>query len=438
MRMLAFGITIVLLGWISVPLGSYRPVSLAIIVMAVALGLFLLSARSLHTGERVVSERSNFAFPALLIGAMVLWQILLFLPLPGEDSAASVRQIMLWGALLLVFWLFAGLTQGEKQLWVFSVAIVLIVAVQALGGLVLGFMGISFVPEQYIDGHFSRVRGSFVNANHFAAFVNLGIGLLMGAFVALAPETNSRGVRQSNNSTRGRYGAEFMILVVAGLMAAAVLLSGSRGAALGLAAAAFMLFVCTVSTRRRSRERIRALTIMLSVIAAGVLVIFFAKAGTRLTDADGFSERLWMWSVALDAAMLQPITGFGSGAFQWLPGLVANELPRDVRYDDAHNLFMETLAEQGVVGLGLLVAFFGVVVINLVKGLRHQEDTLRVAIIIGVLCGGCAIIVQSLVDFQFEVPANGVFFIAAIALALAAADPAWSGGGMRRRGHRHG
>jgi tetratricopeptide (TPR) repeat protein len=71
----------------------------------------------------------------------------------------------------------------------------------------------------------------------------------------------------------------------------------------------------------------------------------------RLTNLNG--QRLSLWRSALRAADAQPLHGIGPGTFEfWWDD--------DPRYDayvrDAHNLYLETLGELGIVGAGLLAA----------------------------------------------------------------------------------
>jgi O-antigen ligase len=96
----------------------------------------------------------------------------------------------------------------------------------------------------------------------------------------------------------------------------------------------------------------------LAVAVAGVtgLVLALAltlPAGSLADDmaARGGGNRPWYWHVAWQEASDFPVAGRGAGTFElaWL-----EQQPIEESVLDAHSLYLETLAELGFVGLGLL------------------------------------------------------------------------------------
>jgi O-antigen ligase len=73
--------------------------------------------------------------------------------------------------------------------------------------------------------------------------------------------------------------------------------------------------------------------------------------GARLFDLSA-AGRLDHWRVAWDGWQANPVIGSGAGTY-WQTWAAERPYPGDVR--DAHSLYLETLAELGVVGLVLLV-----------------------------------------------------------------------------------
>ena len=76
-------------------------------------------------------------------------------------------------------------------------------------------------------------------------------------------------------------------------------------------------------------------------------------AGSLADDmaARGGGNRPWYWHVAWQEASDFPVQGRGAGTFElaWL-----EQQPIEESVLDAHSLYLETLAELGLVGLGLL------------------------------------------------------------------------------------
>ena len=89
----------------------------------------------------------------------------------------------------------------------------------------------------------------------------------------------------------------------------------------------------------------------------------------RLFTLNG-NGRAQLWHVAIDAVHGHWIGGTGAGSYErdWDRSPKANEVLRN-----AHGLYVETLTELGIVGLGLLVALLA---IPLVAGLRARRVVL--------------------------------------------------------------
>ncbi len=105
--------------------------------------------------------------------------------------------------------------------------------------------------------------------------------------------------------------------------------------------------------------------------------------------------RLDTWESALDDARAHPAVGSGAGTFErwWLEH---RDVPLKVR--DAHNLYVETLAELGPIGLaGLLF----IVVLPLVAGVRARRSPL----VAPALAGFVALAVHAGIDWDWEMPA---------------------------------
>jgi O-Antigen ligase len=131
----------------------------------------------------------------------------------------------------------------------------------------------------------------------------------------------------------------------------------------------------------------------------------------RLGSVD--SNRYRYWDVALESWADRPLIGIGSGGF-----LVEWRKVRD-RVDesaDAHSLYVETLAELGLVGLALLLLFLGGIGASAVRLYRHDPAAAT---------GPAAVLVAWAIhaglDWTWEMPA-----VTLQALLLGAAAVAWS------------
>jgi O-Antigen ligase len=134
----------------------------------------------------------------------------------------------------------------------------------------------------------------------------------------------------------------------------------------------------------------------------------------RFGTASG-NGRYDYWKAAVDATGGHILGGSGPGTFQllWLP-----RAPYFSYVQNAHSLYLETLAENGVVGLGLLVGFFALVLgaaATLVARSRHEPRT-RAAALAGALV---AFLVSAGSDWVWQMPVLPVAFLLLSAAALA-------------------
>jgi hypothetical protein len=147
----------------------------------------------------------------------------------------------------------------------------------------------------------------------------------------------------------------------------ALLFTQSRG---GLLAYAAMLVVsaCFFAPTRKARMQRIALVVIAAVILGVLAGMFFQ----RLTEVDEFTtvSRLAIWGGALTVFAGSPLTGIGYGNLRaFLGGLIG--LP-DGWMGDAHNLYLELLAETGIVGF---LVFAMLIVIALRLALKRYRKT---------------------------------------------------------------
>jgi O-antigen ligase len=136
-----------------------------------------------------------------------------------------------------------------------------------------------------------------------------------------------------------------LLIALAALFVVTLALTASRGgwvaAVVGVAVA-----VALGLNRRRLARRLAA------AAALALVVVLVLPAGSLADDlARHGGDRPFYWHVAWQEAADAPLAGSGAGTFELL-WLEHRPAPVDVR--DAHSLYLETLAELGVVGLGLL------------------------------------------------------------------------------------
>jgi O-antigen ligase len=143
-------------------------------------------------------------------------------------------------------------------------------------------------------------------------------------------------------------------MVALGLASAAIVLSFSRGGFAGLAfAVAFWVY--------RERRFDRLLVVGLAALA--LLALAPGRFWTRTESVSSFRAdasamgRVHAWTVAARINADKPLLGSGAGTFRVAWPLYAP--PEARRAFEAHNVFLQVLAELGWIGFFLFLGFIG-------------------------------------------------------------------------------
>jgi O-antigen ligase len=146
---------------------------------------------------------------------------------------------------------------------------------------------------------------------------------------------------------------------------------------------------------------------------------------TRLTTLGG--NRYDLWSAALDAFGDRSFKGYGPGTYEYVWNVKARngEFVRD-----AHSLYLETLAELGIVGLLVLVLALGGALAAGVAALARLPDSAERGAMAALLGAGVVFLFHAGVDWMWEATAVSVFGLAVLAVA---AGPLIGARGATRR-----
>ncbi len=167
-------------------------------------------------------------------------------------------------------------------------------------------------------------------------------------------------------------------LLIAGL---ALLLTVSRGAWLGLAAAALLWGLWRAVAGEPAQELLRwrrqllAGGLLCLALAVGALVGGYAVLSLGLPGADLLSGRLTLWRDGLTFAQDYSYTGVGLGLFP-IPFSVYTLLIHVGYIVYSHNMWVDLLAEQGIFGLMALVLLVGSAVVQFARWRRLASRSL--------------------------------------------------------------
>jgi O-antigen ligase len=181
------------------------------------------------------------------------------------------------------------------------------------------------------------------------------------------------------------------------LAAIALLLTQSRG---GLLAFVAILLVHVFLSARDRKTRIRqiALVLIVCVLAAALAGFFFQRLG----EIDDFTtvSRLAIWAGAFTVFARSPLLGTGFGNLRALMGGILN-LP-DGWTGDAHNLYLELLAETGIIGFVVSSILMFLALRIALRQLHKMENHFNKMTALAIVAAICGVLVHGIVDYLFH------------------------------------
>jgi O-antigen ligase len=259
--------------------------------------------------------------------------------------------------------------------------------------------------------------GTFINRHHFAALMEMTLGLSLGVLFA-------------GDIKRNRWP---FIGAAAFVMAIAIVLTGSRGGVIGLITSLIAIAVFTAYGRSGLSDRtgISGFSPKLILIAGAIflvvtlgIVLFLGGAdpllrGTGIGPGTGdfTSGRVDFWRTAVKIFLTHPILGVGLDAF----GVAYSSYDASsgmFRVEQAHNDYLQTLADAGVIGFACISAFVFLLIKKGTEVIRQTSTSFRRGAAVGALAGCTAILVHSFFDFPLRTPANAFVFLTLAAVAI--------------------
>lgn len=253
------------------------------------------------------------------------------------------------------------------------------------------------------SGGFGALGGKMVDTPFGAVNLNT-IAYVLGPTSAVALGM-AVGVRRRRT--------RFLLWSAVFVCAMALVLTKSRGGWLGFAAG----FLYLVARKRSLLLLVSAAAVCLAIVLSDVLrALFVSRAAATTAYNPSFLGRFVLWNYAWHIGKGNWLLGVGMENFRYVKQLLGFPLPLKAGLDfNAHNIYLETFVDLGVVGLAL---FLWMLVSSFIRSLRAAEMSEASDLGLGLSAGIVAYAAHGLFDCVFFQP--GVFAILALLVGLSA------------------
>jgi O-antigen ligase len=384
-----------------------------VVLCSIALTVLLLKRVSGPTKKYQLLTKSafNVLSPAYLFIAFQLWALLQY-ALISPDKPASLDQSLIGLGMLFLLAIWWIAVRDSKALTLLFAFFVLSAAMQSFYGLWVYLSGaeqLLWMPKVY---YLDRPTGFFVNANHFAAYLVLGIILCLSKMMANSPSAYKR------SAIIGTFDRLYDVnSVILGLLIITLIASKSIGAMVALSVVV-VLIAFEVAKRSQKRKALMigmiALCLILFLVVLSLDYSFVKSLTSNLSHT--FYRRLELSKAAFIMLENTWLTGIGGGAFysQFSPYRTLEI--GNTYYNYAHNDILQFWIEYGLIGVSLLVLFLATLIRDNIRILSQSRSGIQATFAYASIYSTLAVAIHSLVDFPLHIPGFSVCYLVIISV----------------------
>jgi len=336
----------------------------------------------------------------------------------SDSPMVSLLELPLFLAGPILYFIIANNIRDEHQINRLLTSLLIVSSLLGIYG-IFQYNGIDFA---FWKGNIARnqVFGFFGNVNYFAEYLIVPLPLAISLFFA-----TQNGVHK--------------ILLLIGIltMGGSLILTFTRGSYLAIGISSLFMFFLYLISRGKGfiKEHKKIFIFILTLI---ILVPFlFAipnplnKPGTiiskikgrisvtQFTQSTSLKRRIAIWKFTGMMIKDHPLLGSGIGTFKY------NSLSYQAKFfdqgenrhlypygiaDKVHNEYLQLGAELGIIGLGIFFWFIITYFNYGIKLLKKLKDEYKQGIVIGLIGGVAAVLIDAIFGFPLHLPATLVSF----------------------------
>jgi len=334
-----------------------------------------------------------------------------------------------WGFIIclgLFFWVCVSLGRSRRSfsamVWV-ALAFGIFEALYGLVQVLIPGVGVWWVPANFASPGYAK--GTYICRNHFAGLMGMLWPVALGVALAQGEWENRKGIKAV--LSEDHVGHQLLTFLMVALMVVALLFSQSRGGILGIFVSMVVLMGLLRSAVGRFRWGLRiALILLVTLVAVYGGQIGFNQIVERFLQIEGGANgRMEIWEQTWNMVSDHP-AGIGLGNYEVLEPVYVDAGSPGIWYRHAHNDYLQLVVEAGWAGaVPLVVGFFLFLFRGIRRAVRIGFDVgrFRLLVAVGALAGLCSMGFHGVLDFNFQIPANQVYFVLLMGLVEAGLWP---------------
>ena len=334
-------------------------------------------------------------------------------------SYSSLNTFAWWSfllSLLLYFFVVRSICTEKKTLYFVLSTMIGLGIIEAFYGLIQALvpsMGVLWVD--YVHDYMGNARGTFINRNHFAGFVEMIWPLILGCTMAMTDRGHSFRKAMAYDFLNRQ---ALMALGIVVLLLALLLSRSRAGIAGGLIG--LLTFWCM------ARPKIRRIALPTRLLMGGIVIVLSIYCMTigvdpifeRFLLIGDANSRIDIWRDSLSILKDHPL-GIGLRNYETVFKVYNQNFVSDRTVTYAHNDYLQLLIETGWIGFVSLIGGFVFFIgksYRRIKRLDAKDDPLRFFLAIGAFSGIISLAFHSFFDFNLQIPANCLYFVALMAI----------------------
>lgn len=391
------------------------------LIFIVATFLFYTLLQAVPLPRVLLAWTSPVRFGVVEQGARLLGEEAGWTPLAYVWRNAFAWWVFLAGVVLFAR-VFYEYLHRRRNLLVIAGVMLGVALFESLYGLVQALIPNLGVLWAATEAYLGDARGTFINRNHFAGFIEMVWPVGLGLVLALASAWRKEDAYENENRRRmkhflasDRLGLQLFLWIILLLILLALLFSKSRAGIAGMFFG-FLSFVVLIHVggRRFSWPGWAAMGAGLVFLLFYGNVIGFEEIIGRflmIGENDGYRTNIWKDTIVM---IKDHPFGVGLRNYEFVMPVYNAHGPLGMKYTHAHNDYLQILAETGWPGFTVIVGGFFLFLGACIRRIRKygaETDAVRFFIGVGACSGLISIAFHSVFDFNLQIPANLVYFV---------------------------